>query len=67
MSGNVFGYINLCIMKCLIGRNVTILRNNCLLDLLRLVAADSFEEEGGWVVEDDDVVENNNELEEEDQ
>ena len=54
-------------MKCLIGRNVTILRNNCLLDLLRLVAADSFEEEGGWVVEDDDVNENNNELEEEDQ
>ena len=67
MSGDVFGYINLCIMKCLIGRNVRMLRSSCRFDLLRLVAADSFEAEGGWAVEDDDVVENNNELEEEDQ
>ena len=37
MSGDVFGYINLCTMKCLIGRRVIRLRSNCRLDRLRVV------------------------------
>ena len=72
LSGDVFGYINLCIMKCLIGRNVTILRKNCLLDLLRLEVVfavspaaaeedDSSVDEGCDDIEDD--VENNIEVE----